>query len=218
MDLNIWQTLFGGQLSLVVRKSPGSPPCTVESLIIQAKLWAPDCQAGRKEGCHLQASAELIIETCMDEAGPQSLQVPSSGSGQGQRCWMTEGWLYWQFWHSLLREKHVQKGGTSFDWCSLKAEWFRQSSCWSCSWRTLNLSQCWNWERAEQPANGSVALNCLSQVSHCTNSAPLLSKKVPVCPGMIKLVLHLVGLKDGKWTWFHGSYIQQSLMCERFPL
>lgn len=60
--------------------------------------------------------------------------------------------------------------------------------------------------------------HCLSQGRHCTNSVLLLSKKVPVCPGKIKVSVHLVGLKDGKWTRFHGSCVQQSLVCERFPL
>lgn len=53
-------------------------------------------------------------------------------------------------------------------------------------------------ERGLESWNWSVALNRLSQVTHCTNSVPLLSEKVPECPGRIKMVLHLVGLRNIK--------------------
>lgn len=162
----------------------------------------------------------------MVEAGPHSLQASSSGCGQGQQCWMTEeGCFYCQFWHSLysyqgvaeLRKRQVQKAGASLYLSGTKPARFGQSSCsaaeeplvWAnaenvrgqnsvCAY-TCTCVLGWKAERE------SVVLNWLSQVTLIAQTLFLcLSRKVPVCSGRIKLVLYLVGMKDGKWNQCHG--------------
>lgn len=87
-----------------------------------------------------------------------------------------------------------------------------------CAWRTFSLSRCWNWEdRAAcervcvrvhawvESWNGERCL-ALAHPGEIIARALFLcvSKKVPVRLGKIKLVLHLVVVKAGKWNRCHG--------------